>query len=295
METIQKRLTKYMIGEDKMDGVLYIVATPIGNLEDITLRAINTLNTVDLIAAEDTRHTLKLLNHLNINKPLTSYYEHNKHDKGDYLIKELLSGKNIALVSDAGTPAISDPGEDLVRQALEYNIKVISVPGPSAVINGLVMSGLSTGRFAFEGFLPMNKRSRKERLQEIKNDARTLIFYEAPHKLMYTLKDLLELLGDRRITLAREMTKKFEEVIRTTIMNAIEMYSDKPPRGEYVLIVEGFKGNGQEDIRGWEGLSTSEHVELFVKMGLDKKDAIKAVAKERSMNRRDVYNDFCKK
>lgn len=293
VEITQKKFMKSMTGEDKMPGILYIVATPIGNLEDITYRAVRILSEVDLIAAEDTRHTLKLLNHLGISKPLTSYFEHNKHEKGSYLIKELLEGKNIALVSDAGSPAISDPGEDLVREAVQNEIEVTSIPGPSAVVNALIISGLTTGRFAFEGFLPMNKRSRKERLLEIKNDPRTLVFYEAPHKLVYTLKDLLEFLGDRKISLAREMTKKYEEVVRTTLKEAVEKYSQEPPKGEFVLIVEGAV-NIQEVQTVWEEISIAQHIEQYIKSGLERKEAVKAVAKERGISKRDVYNEDIK-
>lgn len=278
-----------MIGEDKMSGILYIVATPIGNLEDITYRAVRILGEVDLIAAEDTRHTLKLLNHLEISKPQTSYYEHNKHEKGGYLIKKLLEGKNIALVSDAGSPAISDPGEDLVREAIQNGIEVTSIPGPSAVINALIISGIPTGRFTFEGFLPMNKRARKERLLEVKNDPRTLVFYEAPHKLIYTLKDMLEILGDRRISLAREMTKRYEEVVRTTLSQAVEKYSQDAPKGEFVLIIEGTLII-KEIPKAWEDISIINHIGQYIKSGFDRKEAIKAVAKERGVSKREVYN-----
>lgn len=276
-----------------MSGILYIVATPIGNLEDITFRAIRILGEVDLIAAEDTRHTLKLLNHFKISKSLTSYYEHNKHEKGSYLIKKLLEGRNIALVSDAGSPAISDPGEDLVREAIENGIKVTSIPGPSAVVNALIISGLPTGRFTFEGFLPMNKRARKERLLEIKNDQKTLVFYEAPHKLIYTLKDMLEFLGNRKISLAREMTKRYEEVVRTTLVEAIEKYSKEPPKGEFVLIVQGTT-EIHEVLKGWEKISIVEHIEQVVKSGIERKEAIRLVAKEREISKRDVYNEDIK-
>lgn len=280
---------KFMIGENDMSGTLYLVATPIGNLEDMTLRAIRTLSEVDIIAAEDTRHTLKLLNHFNISKPLTSYYEYNKYEKGETLIKELLNNKNIALVSDAGCPAISDPGEDLVREAINNNIKVISIPGPSAVINGLIVSGLSTARFVFEGFLPVNKRHRKERLTDIKFDSRTLVFYEAPHKILNTLKDMFEILGDRKISLAREMTKKYEEVLRLTINEAIQKYTQQPPKGEFVLIVEGSKQEKKLQSK-WDNISISQHLDLYIKEGMNKKEAFKAVAKERCISKREVYN-----
>lgn len=273
-------------------GVLYLVATPIGNLEDITLRALRVLGEVDLIAAEDTRQTLKLLNHFEIKKPLVSYYEHNKTEKGGWLIRQLQEGKNLALVSDAGCPGISDPGEDLVRLAAENGVRVTMVPGPAAVVTGLVLSGLPTGRFSFEGFLPMNKRSRNERLLSLKDDTRTLVFYEAPHKLIHTLKDIYAVLGDRRITLARELTKKFEEIIRCTLPEAIERYANEPARGEFVLVLEGQDEARIEDSRkkSWESLTLQEHLELHMSGGLPKKDALKKVAEDRGMSKRDVYN-----
>lgn len=288
MEIILKKLTKFIVGEIKMSGILYFVATPIGNLEDITLRAVRVLNEVDLIAAEDTRRTLKLLNHLKISKPLTSYYEHNKKGKGSYLIKELLAGKNIALVSDAGTPGVSDPGEDIVKQAIQNDINVTSVPGACAAINGLILSGQGTERFAFEGFLPANKKLRKEILLQIKEEVRTLIFYEAPHKLLNTLKDMLEVLEDRKISLAREMTKKFEEVVRTTISEAVEKYTVQSPKGEFVIIVEGHKKSEEEN--QWANVTILEHIDAYIRKGVDKKEAIKIVAKERGISKREVYN-----
>ncbi|MCX7923780.1 MAG: 16S rRNA (cytidine(1402)-2'-O)-methyltransferase [Clostridia bacterium] len=273
-------------------GKLYLVATPIGNLEDITFRAIRTLKEVDLIAAEDTRQTVKLLNHFEIKKTLLSYYEHNKIEKGNYLIGQLLEGKNIALVSDAGSPGISDPGEDLVRLAIENDIDVTMIPGAVAAITGLVISGLPTGRFVFEGFLPMNKRARKERILSLKNEVRTIIFYEAPHKLYYTLKDLYEVLGDRQIAMARELTKKFEEVIRCNLSAAIELYGNESPRGEYVLMVEGISEQiiEDEEKRKWDEISLEEHVDMYVNQGMSKKEAIKKVAEDRGISKRDVYN-----
>ncbi len=275
-------------------GTLYLVATPIGNLEDITLRAIRILKEVDLIAAEDTRQTLKLLNHFDIKKPLVSYYEHNKIEKGNYLIEQLLEGKNIALVSDAGTPGISDPGEDLVRLAAANDIGITSAPGPVAAITGLVLSGLPTGRFVFEGFLPMNKRARKERILSLKSETRTIIFYEAPHKLLYTLKDLYELLGDRSLVLARELTKKFEQVIRCTVKEAIEMYGNSSPRGEYVVILEGIREADfiEEEREKWTHIGIKEHVELYISKGMDKKEAIKKAAEDRGLSKREVYNSL---
>jgi probable S-adenosylmethionine-dependent methyltransferase, YraL family len=273
-------------------GYLYLVATPIGNLEDITYRAVRTLQEVDLIAAEDTRQTLKLLNHFNISKPLTSYYEHNKVEKGNVLIEQLLEGKNIALVSDAGTPGISDPGEDLVKLAHKNNIKVSPIPGPVAGISGLIVSGLPTGRFVFEGFLPMNKKGRKERIQDLINETRTIIFYEAPHKLIYTLKDLNEILGDRNIVLARELTKKFEEIKRCTLSEALQYYETESPKGEFVVLVEGVSENMllEKEHHRWDDISIKEHVEIYIKQGIDKKEAMKKVAQERGISKRDVYS-----
>jgi len=272
-------------------GCLYLVATPIGNLEDITYRAVRTLQEVDLIAAEDTRQTLKLLNHFNISKPMTSYYEHNKVEKGNHLIEQLLEGKNIALVSDAGTPGISDPGEDLVKLANKNNIKVSPIPGPVAGISGLIVSGLPTGRFVFEGFLPMNKKGRKERILGILNETRTIIFYEAPHKLIYTLRDLHEILGDRNIVLARELTKKFEEIKRCTLSEALRYYENDSPKGEFVVLVEGISQNIllEKEHHKWDNISIKEHVEMYLEQGVDKKDAMKKVAQERGISKRDVY------
>lgn len=273
-------------------GTLYLVATPIGNLEDITFRAVRILNEVDLVAAEDTRHTLKLLNHLNIKKPLVSYYEHNKLEKGNALVNQLLEGKSIALVSDAGSPGISDPGEDLVRLAVSHGVNVTMVPGPAALIMGLVLSGFPSGRFVFEGFLPMNKRSRLERLNTLKQEMRTMVFYEAPHKLIHTLKDMLEILGNRHIALARELTKKFEELIRCTLEEALEKYQKETPKGEFVLIIEGLDESAAALAakQKCDGLSLKEQLDLFMKTGMDKKQAMKKIAEERGMSKRDVYN-----
>ncbi|HEY9059064.1 MAG TPA: 16S rRNA (cytidine(1402)-2'-O)-methyltransferase [Pseudobacteroides sp.] len=273
-------------------GILYLVATPIGNLEDITLRAINVLKQVDIIAAEDTRQTLKLLNHLEIKKPLVSYYEHNKTVKGNYLIEQLLDGKEIALVSDAGTPAISDPGEDLVKLAIKNNINITSIPGPVAAIAGITASGLKCGRFVFEGFLPMNKKVRKDRLNQLKGEVRTMVFYEAPHKLIYTLKDLYETLGDRRIVLARELTKKFEEYLRLSLKEALNYYDEKSPKGEYVLMVEGANEEEIEEERNekWSSVSLEEHINMYMDEGMTKKEAISKVAADRGLSKRDVYN-----
>lgn len=278
-------------------GTLFLVATPIGNLQDITFRAVNTLKDVDIIAAEDTRQSIKLLNHFEIKKPLISYHEHNKNTKGNYLIEQLLIGKNIALVSDAGSPGISDPGEDLVKLAVENDIKVTMIPGPVAAMTGLVISGLSTGQFVFEGFLPMNKRARQEHLSRLKDEIRTIIFYEAPHKLSYTLKDIYNALGDRRIALARELTKMHEEVIRCSLLEAMELYSEKSPKGEYVLIVEGQNQNilKENEKDKFSEISIEEHVQMYIDEGLSKKDAIKKVADDRGLIKRDVYNVVMKK
>lgn len=273
-------------------GILYLVATPIGNLEDITLRAIRTLKEVDFIAAEDTRQTIKLLNHYEIKKSLVSYYEHNKKEKGNYLISQLLEGKSIALVSDAGTPGISDPGEDLVKLCIENDIKVTMIPGPVAAVTGLVISGLTAGRFAFEGFLPMNKRARKERLDYLKGEVRTIVFYEAPHKLIHTLKDLYDAFGNRNIVFARELTKRFEEIIRCDLVSAIEKYEQEPPKGEFVLILEGVNEEELSESRkkDWNKISLKEHLEIYLSEGMDKKDAMKKVAEDRGISKREVYN-----
>ncbi|HEY8350025.1 MAG TPA: 16S rRNA (cytidine(1402)-2'-O)-methyltransferase [Clostridiales bacterium] len=275
-------------------GTLYLVATPIGNLEDITLRALRILKEADIIAAEDTRQTLKLLNHFGIRNTLVSYYEHNKAEKGNYLVSRLLEGKNVALVSDAGTPGISDPGEDLVRLAVSKGIPVTMVPGPAAVIAGIVLSGLPSGRFVFEGFLPVNKRVRRERLGSISRETRTMVFYEAPHKLIHTLKDLRDLLGNRRIVIARELTKKFEEVWRTTLDEAVARYENEPPKGEFVIVLEGADERGlyEEEIKSWEEVSIEEHVRMYMDSGLDRKEAMKKVAEDRGISKRDVYNNL---
>lgn len=278
-------------------GTLYLVATPIGNLQDITLRAINTLKEVELIAAEDTRQTIKLLNHFEIKKPLVSYYEHNKIVKGNYLIEQLQQGKDIALVSDAGTPGISDPGEDLVRLCIENEIKVTMIPGPVAAVTGMVISGLPTGRFVFEGFLPMNKRTRQERLKQLKDETRTIIFYEAPHKLPYTLKDMYNAWGERRIALARELTKRYEEVIRCNLSEAAERYQVETPKGEFVVVIEGQDQEVLQELERdkYSDITIEEHVERYVKEGLPKKEAVKRAAEDRGLNKRDVYNLVMKK
>ncbi|MCL2838335.1 MAG: 16S rRNA (cytidine(1402)-2'-O)-methyltransferase [Oscillospiraceae bacterium] len=271
-----------------MSGTLYLCPTPIGNLEDITFRVISTLKSVDLIAAEDTRHTIKLLNHFEINTPLTSYYEHNKRHKGTLLLDRLLRGENIAIVSDAGTPGISDPGEDMVRLCVENEIEVIALPGATAVTVALTASGLPTGRFAFEGFLTTNKKNRRAHLEGVKDDTRTLIFYEAPHKLKSTLADMLEAFGDRDIVIARELTKKFEEVNRTTITAAIEKYEEVTPKGEFVLVIEGFVGDGVLDVPIDQSRIESE-LKRLIEQGLSGNEAAKVIAKEYSLPKREVY------
>ena len=275
-------------------GKLYLCPTPIGNLGDMTIRTLETLKSVDLIGAEDTRNTLKLLNYFKIEVPLTSYYEHNKVQKGGVLIDKLKSGQNVALVSDAGMPAISDPGEDLVRICIDEGIEVVPLPGPSAFTTALVASGMPTGRFSFEGFLTTNKRNRKAHLGEIKNDTRTLIFYEAPHKLMYTLSDMLEVLGDREIVLARELTKKFEEFYRTTISEAIVHYTETPPKGEFVLIIKGADPRAIEEERKAALPAPREMLAEYSKQGMRGKELTNFVAESLGLAKREVYDIYLK-
>lgn len=278
-----------------MNGKLYLCATPIGNLGDVSARCLETLRAADLIAAEDTRRTLQLLNHFEITKPLTSYHEHNKHEKGGYIISLLKDGKNVALVSDAGTPAISDPGEDMVRLCVENDIEVTSIPGPVAGINALILSGLDTKRFAFEGFLSVNKRHRKEHLDSVKNDTRTLIFYEAPHKLKNTISDMQKTFGgDRKIALVRELTKLHEEVKRCTLDEAAAFYDENNPRGEYVIVVEGAPEAVSEAENDWGDTTVKEHVDKYIEGGMTSKDAIKQVAADRNLPKREVYNEYHK-
>lgn len=273
-------------------GTLYLCATPIGNLDDITVRCLNTLKACDLIACEDTRHSLKLLNHFDISKPLTSYFEHNKKEKGAYLISELKAGKNIALVTDAGTPAISDPGEDLVRLCIEEGIKVVPVPGCVALINALIVSGQYTGRFAFEGFLSMNKKGRRDHLESAAKDTHTLIFYEAPHKLTRTLDDMYKYFGNRRISIVRELTKIHEECMVTTIEEAIEYYKSNQPKGEYVLIIEGLSQTEKEAAAKEELSRTNpvDYIKSLMKQGKDKKTAIKETSKAFDISKREIYD-----
>ena len=271
-----------------MSGKLYICPTPIGNLEDITYRTLRVLNEVDLIAAEDTRHSVKLLNHFEISKPLTSYFEHNKDSKGIYLINKLLEGENIALISDAGMPGISDPGEDLIKLAIENNIEVDVLPGATAFVVALVGSGLNTHKFVFEGFLDRDKKLRRNRLEEIKEEERTMIFYESPHRLKETLKDMLKILGNRQISVNRELTKKYQEIIREDIETVINIFNEKDVKGEFVLIVDGFKGE-KTLTNDYSDLSEREYVEALLKDGMSKKDAIKVVCKERKLKKDVVY------
>ena len=275
-------------------GALYVVATPIGNLSDLSDRAKKVLSEVDFIAAEDTRVTGKLLMCMGIKKSLISYHEHNKHEKGEEIIKRLKNGESAAIVSDAGTPAISDPGEDLVRLCAENGVDAYAIPGPCAAISALSISGLPTARFSFEGFLSTNKAERKKHLEEVKSSTYTLIFYEAPHKLRDTLDAMYLVLGDRRISLVRELTKINEEVFRTTISSAIDFYKDNNPKGEYVLVIEG--ANPKEEKQFWEALDEVAHVNYYLEKGLERMDAIKAAAKDRGVAKSVIYkigNENC--
>jgi 16S rRNA (cytidine1402-2'-O)-methyltransferase len=278
-----------------MMGKLYIVPTPIGNLKDITLRALEVLQSVDWIAAEDTRHTLKLLNHYQIKKKMVSYFEHNKRERGERLVALIKEGNSVALVSDAGMPAISDPGEDLVSLCIEAGIEVDPLPGASAFVVALVGSGLSTGRFLFEGFLPVSKAGKKERMLSLKHDARTIIFYEAPHKLKKTLKDLLEHFGNRRIVLARELSKIHQEFNRTTINDAIESFLVASPKGEYVLVLEGNKeGASVPFYEKPNDEQIASQIDDYMSQGLSKKEALKKMAKEYDLNKRELYKKLIK-
>ena len=274
-----------------MAGKLYLCATPIGNLEDITFRVLRTLKEVDLIAAEDTRNSIKLLNHFEIKTPMTSYHEFNKIEKAYQLVDRMREGKNIALITDAGTPGISDPGEDIVRICYEEGIEVTSLPGPAACITALTMSGLPTRRFAFEAFLPRDKKERAAVLKQLKNETRTMIVYEAPHHLGKTLEELFEVLGDRKITVCRELTKRYEEKTLTTISECLNYYKENEPRGEYVLVIDGktFKEMEEEERKAWETMSLEEHMAMYEAQGTSHKEAMKLVAKDRGISKRDVY------
>ena len=274
-----------------MPGTLFLCATPIGNLKDMTPRVVETLGNVDLIAAEDTRNSIKLLNHFDIHTPMTSYHEYNKVEKARQLLEQLLGGKDIALITDAGTPAISDPGEVLVRMCHESGVNVTSLPGAAACITALTMSGLSTRRFCFEGFLPADKKEKAQVMSELKNESRTIVIYEAPHHLLRTLKELYEAVGDRKITLCRELTKKFETVTPTTLSNALAYYETNEPKGEYVLVLEGksIDEKRREEIALWENMSINEHMAYYESQGLDSKAAMKQVAKDRGVGKREIY------
>ena len=279
-----------------MAGTLYLCATPIGNLEDITYRVLRTLKEVDLIAAEDTRNSIKLLNHFDIQTPMTSYHEFNKIEKAYQLVAKLKEGKNIALITDAGTPGISDPGEDIVRICYEEGIEVTSLPGAAACITALTMSGRPTRRFAFEAFLPKDKKERAAVLEELKDETRTIILYEAPHHLLKTVRELLDALGDRELTVCRELTKKHEEKIQTTFSSLLSYYKEKEPRGEYVLVV---CGKSREEIvrqqqASWEEMSIEAHMEHYERQGIDHKEAMKLVAKDRGVSKRDIYQYLVK-
>ena len=277
-----------------MSGKLFLVATPIGNLEDITLRALKILKEVDLIAAEDTRHTLGLLNHFEISKPLISYYKQTEKKKSPILIQKLLDGKNIALVSDAGTPGISDPGEEIIKEAIENNIEIVPIPGCVAFVNGLICSGFNTKEFIFLGFLSANNKEKKDKLNEIKYDTKTLIFYEAPHKMKNTLETMLEILGDREIVLARELTKIHEEFIRGKISTILEQIVDY--KGEFVIIVQGSdKSKESYEIENLNKLSLEEHYDFYKKSGLSKKEIIKKIAKDREVDKNTIYQYFLEK
>jgi 16S rRNA (cytidine1402-2'-O)-methyltransferase len=277
-----------------MAGKLYLCATPIGNLEDITLRVLRTLQEVDLIAAEDTRNSIHLLNHFDIKTPLTSYHEYNKIDKAYQLVEKMRAGADIALITDAGTPGISDPGEDLVRICYEQGIEVTSLPGAAACVTALTLSGLPTRRFSFEAFLPREKKERAAVLEELKNDTRTLIVYEAPHHLIATLKELQEALGNRRITVCRELTKKFETAFRSTFLEAIAYYETHEVRGECVIVIEGKSREElvQEARKSWETMSVEEHMEHYMSQGMDRKTAMKQVAKDRGVGKREIYQQL---
>ena len=274
-----------------MSGKLYLCATPIGNLEDITLRVLRTLKEVDLIAAEDTRNSIKLLNHFEIKTPMTSYHEYNKIEKAYTLIEKMQQGQNVALITDTGTPGISDPGEELVAMCYESGIEVTSLPGPAACITALTLSGLSTRRFAFEAFLPSDKKERKAVLEELKNETRTVILYEAPHRLVKTLQELYEALGNRRMTLCRELTKRYETAFRSTIEELLDYYGKEEPRGECVLVIEGRsrKEMEKEVQQEWSAMPLAQHMAYYENQGISHKEAMKLVAKDRGVGKRDIY------
>lgn len=277
-----------------MAGKLYLCATPIGNLEDITLRVLRTLKEADLIAAEDTRNSIKLLNHFDIRVPMTSYHEFNKIEKAYQLLQKLQEGKNIALITDAGTPGISDPGEELVRICCEAGIEVNALPGAAACVTALTVSALSTRRFAFEAFLPRDKKKRENILQELKNETRTIVIYEAPHHLLHTLEELYQVLGNRKISVCRELTKKHEEMLRMSLEEAIDYYKVQEARGEFVLVVEGksYDDIEEENRQKWTTMDLQEHMNLYESKGISRKEAMKQVAKDRGISKRDVYQQL---
>ncbi|MGF7017956.1 16S rRNA (cytidine1402-2'-O)-methyltransferase [Lachnospiraceae bacterium PF1-21] len=277
-----------------MPGTLYLCATPIGNLEDMTFRVVNCLKTVDLIAAEDTRNSKKLLNHFEIATPMTSYHEHNKYDKAKILIEKLAAGQNIALITDAGTPGISDPGEVLVRLCYEAGIEVTALPGGCAFVLALILSGLSTRRFVFEAFLPREKKEKEKVLKELEQETRTIVLYEAPHRLLKTLESLYGSLGDREIAVVRELTKRYEEVKRVSLSEGIAYYQEHEVKGEIVLVIAGRDRKELEaaEVSAWEKLSVTEHMEYYLEQGIDKKEAMKKVAKDRNLTKRDIYQEL---
>ena len=274
-------------------GKLYLCATPIGNLEDMPVRGVRIMQEADLIAAEDTRNSVKLINHFQIKTPMTSYHEYNKVEKARFLVDKMLAGETIVLITDAGTPGISDPGEELVKQCVEAGIEVFSIPGPVACINALIISGLPTRRFVFEAFLPYDKKERAYVLSDLKNETRTIIIYEAPHKLVKTLEELKTTLGEeRKIAVCKELTKKHETVVRFTLGEAVDYYEKNEPRGEYVLVIEGRKREEiiKEEQESWLSMSVEEHLDYYIEQGFDKKEAMKKVAKDRGVSKRDIYN-----
>ena len=277
-------------------GKLFLVATPIGNLADITFRAVECLKEADIIACEDTRHSRILLDHYGIDTRTTSYHEHNKYEKAEELVAEMQKGKNVAVITDAGTPGISDPGEELVKQSIAAGIEVTSLPGPSAVITALSMSGISSRRFVFEGFLSADKKERKAAFDRLQNETRTIVIYEAPHRIKKTLKELYEVLGDRRICIGRELTKKYEEMIRLSVRDAMEHFEETEPKGEMVLIIEGISNEElMADLTDkWKNVSIREHVNMYIGRGMSEKDAMKAAAADRGVTKRDIYGELKK-
>jgi len=275
-------------------GKLYLCATPIGNLNDMTPRAIEILKSVDVIAAEDTRNSIKLLNHFEIHTPMTAYHEFNRFDKADVLVERMQKGENVACITDAGTPGISDPGEVLAQKAIDAGIEVTTVPGACACVNALIISGLSTRRFRFEAFLPTEKKEKEALLQEVKNDTATLIFYEAPHRLVKTLEELLNALGDRKCAVVKELTKLHETVYRNTLANALHYYKENEPKGEFVIVIEGLnpEDKKKEERSAWESMTLSEHMDFYEKQGIEHKEAMKLVAKDRGVSKREIYQQL---